>query len=208
MQRINLYPPEMRPKNDLVTARNSVIAFVALFAFLLVTTLMDIARNTKLENHVVALEEKSKELKTNIDQIKNTPKPQKNALFDQKLVHAKAELENRKGLLDVVNSESFGNKTGFSAHFIALAENTPEQLSLNSFALRSGGAYVRLNGESQKPEYVPVLVKKLKETAAFSQSNFGQASLIRNIGKVDFMFAGGETLSEDALIELVEHRQK
>lgn len=201
MQNVNLYRPEFRPNTDLVTAKNSAIVFALMMVFLFGNLFFDLSRAASLEAKVEELEAKSAELKKEVEAVKKLPKPKKNQKFDLQVWHARQALDNRKGLLKVINSEYFGNKEGFSQQCRALGEHLPKGLALQFFAFHNGASDIALKGETLKAENIPNYVNALKQESSFKQANFGQLKLNRLGAKILFELSGDEVLEAEDLGE-------
>ena len=204
MQQINLYLPEFRPKNDIVTARNCCYAIAAMLVFLVTMLVLDVSQLNSLEQEVIALEEQSIKLKDSVDILKKKPKVVPRSGLEQQIAAAKASIENRKGLLEVINSGTFGNKDGFSEKFISLSQEIPKELALRSFAFRNGGYAVRMHGDSNRAEKIPEFIAKLAQQDAFYGARFGQLLLSGNQQSIEFKLSGDGAIEVGSLIDVIE----
>lgn len=190
MQQVNLYLPEFRPKTDLLSAERAAIVLGFLFVVLVIMHVVRAREMVAAEQLAVDAEAQQVALKAEADVLKKAPKPAKDPKLEQEVERLREAIRNREGVAGVIASRSLGNDTGFSRHLLALGQHKVEGVALQEFGLDSGGAFVRLEGLSQKAELVPLYVSQLQNDESFKNAKFGYLSL-RNQGTgVHFLLSG------------------
>lgn len=204
MQQINLYLPEFRPRQDWLSAERVAIALGILFAILLAVHVTHISQLAKAEKNVLAAEAEQSSAREQAESLKKAPRPVKDPLLEQEVVRLRAAIHNREGMAEIMSGQSLGNEQGFSRHLLALGRHKVEGVSLENFALRSGGAFVRLEGVSQKPELVPLYVTQLQSDINFSAAKFGFLSMNNQGSGVRFLLSGDGPMAPETLTYFTE----
>lgn len=199
MQQINLYLPEFRPKKDLLSAERAVVLLGVLFAVLLMLYIGRAVDMAKAEKVALELETQQKEQKQKIDELKKAPKPSKDPSLEQEVARLRDAIRNRENVAEVISGRSLGNDAGFSRHLIALGRHKVDGVSLQGFSVRGGGAFLRLEGVSQKPELVPLYVSQLQGDENFRSTKFGYLSMQSHGASVQFTLSGDGPMAPETL---------
>lgn len=204
MQQINLYLPEFRPHRDYFSAEYSAIFLVLLLAVMIFLHVSRSGQVKALETQVVQLETQQQALKEQTDALKKKPVVGRSAALEQQVAQTREAIRNREAIAEVIGGQSLGNQTGFSRQLLALGEQRVEGIALQSFNLRRGGAYARLEGVSLKAESIPLYVSKLQGDPSFATTRFGFLSLRNTDAGVQFLLSGDGPVTEDTLNYLAE----
>lgn len=115
--------------------------------------------------------------------------------LDRKIQEAQEELAQRRRLVDLLSGGSFGNTSGFSAQFTALARQHIEGAWLTGVSIGAGGKLVALEGITRAPELVPVYLDRLLKEKSFSGLSFDEMEISRSDqppGQLTFRVATGK----------------
>jgi hypothetical protein len=190
MQQINLYLPEFRPKVELLSAERAAALLGILLVVLIAAQILQVRELNVMRSTAVDLETQQLALKQTADQLKKAPKPSSDPALEQEIERLRGAIQNREGVAGIITSRSMGNDTGFSRHLIALGRHKVDGVALRNFTLDSGGAFLRLEGVSQKAELVPLYVSQLQADENFNQTKFGNLTLRGYGAGVSFLLSG------------------
>ena len=172
-QQINLYEARLRPRHEVVTARNVgvctliVIALVTAFG---VWAQLDARRKTEsagvVQKQLAAEQEKLGELAKVMAERKVS-----SALISER-DGLKAVLAQRQEIMAILDSGRLGNTTGFSGVMTGFARQTPLDLWLTGFSVTLGGEAIEIHGRSLDPAKLPVYVQSLSSEPVFRGRRF------------------------------------
>jgi hypothetical protein len=167
-QQINLYQPIFRKQQKVFSA----VTMLQITAFFIVVLSSVYAFN------VHKLKPFSVELKKANDQFEK--------LSNQIEVLSKTySMDGKRRLMEsetALSEGSFGNVTGFSGYFEALAMGRVEGAWLTGISIAGGGEKLNFSGKSIDPELVPVYIKRLADAPVFHNQNFNVVELKRISG--------------------------
>jgi hypothetical protein len=206
MQQINLYLPEFRAKADLLSAERALALLGIVLLVLIGVQILQVRELNAMRATAVDLEAKQLALKETADQLKKAPKPNKDPALEQEIERLRLAIQNREGVAGIITSRSMGNDTGFSRHLVALGKNKVEGVALRDFTLDSGGAFLRLEGMSQKAELVPLYVSQLQSDDNFKQTKFGSLTLRGYGAGVSFLLSGDGPMDPATLTYFTEEQ--
>lgn len=190
MQQVNLYLAEFRPRVDLLSAERAAVLLGILFIALIGLHIARVKDMNAVRDAAVALETQQLALKQTADELKKAPKPVKDAALELEIEQLREAIRNREGVAGIITSRSMGNDSGFSQHLVALGRHKLDGVALRHFTLDSGGAFLRLEGVSQKPELVPLYVSQLQADENFTRTKFGYLTLRDQGAGVSFLLSG------------------
>ena len=191
MQQVNLYLPELRPKQEFLTAN---VFVVAILAFILLMVLLSIAGNLelkKLNQQVINLENRKVATEATITKIKNVPKVSDEIQINRRLDVLRKTIENRRQVGAIIESENLGNEKGFSSAMNGMASQSNNNIALERIKLSQGGKRLELKGHTRAPENVPLYLKNLEALDAFDGVNFGGLSVLGESNKSLQLFSLG-----------------
>ena len=111
----------------------------------------------------------------------------KNKLMESEISRLTTRLDNMKKIKNALSEGSFGNASGFSTLFEALARNHVDGAWLTDITISDGGAKLTLSGKSIEPELVPIYIKRLADAPAFKNQRFNILDLERITGANDLI---------------------
>jgi hypothetical protein len=190
MQQVNLYSAEFRPQVDFLTAERAAGLLGLVLAVLIGLQFADAQKLNAARDLVTDLEAQQTNLKQTADKLKKKPKAIKDPALELEVEHLREAIRNREGVAGIITNRSMGNDTGFSKHLVALGRHKVGGVALSTFALEAGGAFLRLEGMSQKPELVPLYVSQLQSDEHFSKTKFGFLTLQNHGAGVRFLLSG------------------
>lgn len=95
------------------------------------------------------------------------------------------DLAVRAQLVELLQSGTFGNQRGYSAHFVALARQHLPGIWLTGFDIRGSGEKVGLEGRTTAPELVPRYLQRLATEPPFAHIEFHVFQMRRPEVKVE-----------------------
>lgn len=190
MQQVNLYLPEFRPKVDPLSAERAAILLGLLIAVLTGFQFARVSDMNAARNLASDLEAQQLSLQQTSDELKKRPRAVRDAALELEAENLRDAITNREGVAGIISSRSMGNDSGFSRHLVAMGRHKLDGVALRDFTLDAGGAFLRLEGVSQKAELVPLYVSHLQADENFSRTKFGYLTL-QNLGAgVSFLLSG------------------
>lgn len=115
--------------------------------------------------------------------------------LEQEIQTTQKELARRRRLVDLLSRGSFGNTSGFSEQFAALARQRIDGAWLTQIGIAAGGESVTLQGITRAPELVPIYLERLLEEKAFTGLAFDEMEISRGSqppGQLLFRVATGK----------------
>lgn len=171
-QQINLYeaPPEPDVWRDYSPFPQVGAGLVLMLALVYLFTLWS---HWGLQDQLQEVQQQYQLGQQNIDKLKQQlPAP----VVDNALLAEVSALEQRekagRELLKALNVERIGNADGFSGYLEGLARRHSEGLWFTRIELQQGGAWIGLQGQTARPEWVPQLIRNLGQEPVFSGTEF------------------------------------
>ena len=183
-QQINLYQPIFRKQQKVFSA----VTMLQITAFFIVILSSIYAfNNYKLKPFSEELQRSQDQFEKLTNQIEVMSKSYsmdgKRKLMESEISRLTTRLENIKKIKTALSEGSFGNITGFSGYFEALARGHVEGAWLTGITIANGGGKFNLSGKSIDPELVPVYIKRLADAPIFDNRNFNLLELERISGQ-------------------------
>lgn len=179
MQQVNLYLPEFQPRREPMSAIHMGLILLAVLVVTIVWSVFSGLRTTQLEASLEAEREQLRALQSEVQALTAQLPARRGASAEEQVAELRAEVRRREQILNVISRQNLGNAEGFSAQLQTLARQSLEDLALSHFALKSGGNYVELAGRVQRPELVPMYLRRLREDASFADVRFGVLDVAR-----------------------------
>lgn len=191
MQQVNLLIDDLRPREEPVTALQTVLAAGVLALVLLSITVFDAVMMVQLERDREAAQSRLTEISAATAKIRGSV----SAGLDKKLsgvVEAlRTERAQQLALIAAVEGRQGSENKGFSGHLMELAERHESGLWLTSIRLTGGGRHMALMGKSVNAQNVPRFLKRLSGGAAFDGHQFNHFELtVDKEGLVAFTITG------------------
>ncbi len=171
-QQINLYQAQLRPRRELLTARQ---AGVVTGAILLGVTLLAVATKINAVRQADAAAEAQKRLAQAQQSL--TALTTKNAAgisvaLEAELKSARAALAARKDVMGVLDSGQLRKSAGFSALMAGFARRVQKDLWLTGFTVSAGGEEIEIRGRALDAAALPRYMQALGREPVFQGRRF------------------------------------
>ena len=181
MQQINLYLPELRPRNDLVTAARTIKAVLVLVVGMALASGYSVWQQGRIGAQLASTQSLVAEQSARTQQIERDVAAR---ATDQTLVREMNTREQRlaqaEELYEFMRTTNLGNLSGFSAQLMDMSRASFEGLWLTGFTLRGNAEYVSLRGYAQEAAMLPDFVSRLAMgNSEIRNKNFGRMSTTR-----------------------------
>lgn len=184
-QQINLYQPIFRSQKKIFSAI-TIVQIAGVFVLGLLA-IYGFARwqVASLERQVAEIEQRRDTAITQLQTLSATAAPAagRSRLIEDQLRDARIDHEHRTRLLRALESRSFGNTRGFSAHLAGLARQRIDGLWLTRVVLRDG--HIELEGATEAGELLPRYLTRLGREASFAGTEFVRYELARGEAPAD-----------------------
>ena len=178
-QQINLYEDRLRPRYDLVTARNLGVATLFVLAAMSLSVLWvrqeaadAVEAAAKVQKQVAEEQQKLTALSKLVAQ--RTVSPALAAEIDA----ARTQLTARTEVVEVLDSGRLGNTSGFSTYLSGFARLAQNDLWLTGFQVAAGGEAIEIRGRMLDPARLPAYVQRLSSEAAFKGRRFAALDML------------------------------
>lgn len=173
MQQVNLYQPILRKENKMFSALTLAQVLIFMSVALLALWAYGRWQVTGLQHEVARAQLQQAQGAQRLEQLRVLyPARRKDAVLEQTLAAAEADLQTKQRILAALSQRSFGNTTGFVAHFEGLARQQVEGLWLTRVEFSRGGADLGLRGNALRPELLPRYLQRLAAEQAFGGTEF------------------------------------
>ncbi len=177
MQNVNLYLPELRPRQEWVTAWASVSLILGFVLVLLVATLLHQWSLSKTEVDIAALEQQVVQAETRVRELQSRKPAGSELALDARITQFREQIRARVRVNELIEGQSLGNREGYSGLLMTLATKTPEDLRLTRFHISKGAALMEVEGETTAPERLAEWIAALQAEPEFADTRFGEVSL-------------------------------
>ncbi|WP_370981431.1 hypothetical protein [Agaribacterium sp. ZY112] len=192
MQNINLYLPELRDKQEWLTAYSLGLSCIGFIIVLLIAGFVNQHRLNAFEESLDTLELAVAASTGRVESIRNRAPAGNSIKLDQQLEHLRAAVASRLLVKDLIEGQSLGNNDGYSSRLAVLAQYSRDQFSLNRFRFSRGASLVELAGVTTQPESVVVLADQLKTNTPYEEASFGVLTMQPNVKRrSQFLFHFG-----------------
>jgi len=187
-QQINLYQPMFRKQQKVFSA----ITMLQITGFFIVVLAAIYSYNVyRLQPFSGELDKTNTQMTKLSQQVeaisKRLPSRGKNKILESEISRLSMRLGNMKKIRVALTQGSFGNTSGFSDHFEALAKNHVDGAWLTDITISDGGGKLTLSGKSIDPELVPIYIKRLAAAPVFKDQRFNILDLERITGATDLI---------------------
>ena len=197
-QQVNLYLPELKPRQELLSAKTAlVISAVTCFLLVLLSIVGSVKNSELIEVSEVFKQQLDKQT-LEIAAIRSTLPRSQAAIIQQEVDKLRLELERRQRIYQLINQQNLGNSDGFSGQLLALARQHESNISLLTFNLHAGGRQFNFTGRAKSAQAVPQYLQRLQKEKSFENTTFGHMAVERSkTGIVNF------SLSQEAKVSSV-----
>lgn len=159
-QQINLFNPLFLRKEKYFSARTMAqslgliaLGLVALYGYALMQT-------RSLERAAAAYDA---QLTAQRDQFIKLSEKGRSKLLEGELTRLSADVQSRRGVLQVLQDGEMGNTEGFSRYFAAFGRHAMRGVWLTGFSIGESGNELRIHGRVLYPDLVPSYLKALNQ---------------------------------------------
>ncbi len=176
-QEINLYKVTPK-KEEFFSFRQIVLAMLGAIALFALITLYDVYDYYLNKKSLTDLQKKQNALNNQLLEVSaKVPPQQTKEQLELTIKKLQSDLDARKEILSTLSVMQSTKTQGFSGYLRALAEQSFSGIWLTSFVLQGDGSYIKLEGFSQRPEYVPKFLEGLSHEEIFKGKNFKEFHL-------------------------------
>lgn len=172
-QQVNLCNRALLPVKDWLTARNTLLAAVALVVLL--SAWMGI-QTYRLHRETARAQTSAAELAKQRAILDTLSKQVADARNNPVLIHARDELQgrvdDRKQILDTLAKGSPEEGKGFSDYFRGLAKRTVSGLWLTGFTVGAGGSGLEIRGRMTDQSVLADYIRRLEQEEVFKNIQF------------------------------------
>lgn len=193
-QKINLYLPELRPTQDLVTAARLLAVIVVLALLMGAGSALQWWQRESLSSKQLVLQRQLQEKSSRLEQMERelSERATDRALVSE-MNNLEQSLAQAQELYEFLSNSTLGNLTGFSGHLKDLSRASFPDIWLSEFVIRGDADYIKLSGYTPYPALLPSYVSALSA---------GQSSIrSRNFARLSSSKAGEE---DDETTELYQ----
>ena len=152
---------------------------VGLLLVALLLTLLAVMDKNKLDDELRRLVTQREQMEQQIEQLAALNNEAVNEALQQEVVVLETQLAVRQATMESITAQGAANNTGFSPYLQGLAKQHFEGLWLTSIELVHGGERMGIQGFALQPELVPRYIRKLRNEAVFTGTEFDIFSLER-----------------------------
>ena len=179
LQQINLYRPEFQKEIDPFRFTTMLIAWGLVVVFYATIQMWVWNQTQNSREQLAAMEIQQAKVLQQLQSLRDSTPRNRNAQMDTAIAVLKAEVVERRQLLQLMRGQDVGNTDGFSDYLISLSRQHMDGLALEHFNLMKGGDYVELSGWTYKPELVPDYLQRLRKESSFQDTRFGDMAIER-----------------------------
>lgn len=177
LQQINLYLPELRPKQEWLTARTVAVSAGGLLCLLVIFYFLGVYQLQQMEQQVISLENQLVVVTNQLDSFKKKATPFQNNQVDTQLDYLRAALRGREQVGRIIEWQNLGNSEGFSLSLNTIARESSTSIALEKIALTRGGKLLELAGKIRQPEDIASYIQRLQTSPGFSGTQLGLLSV-------------------------------
>lgn len=172
-QQINLYDERLRPRHELATARNLGISALIMLvlvsaasAYVRIESDRRVAELAAVQATVRSEQDRMTALAKAVAERRVTP------ALAAELGKARALLEARQEVMDVLALGRVGNVEGFSGLMFGFARQAQSDVWLTGFTVAGGGDEIEIRGRMLDPAKLPAYVQRLSSEPVFHGRRF------------------------------------
>lgn len=177
MQEINLYVPELQPREVNFSAGFCLFASVFLIVVLCGIQLVANKALSSLQRNVETLENQRVASSERIGQIKTSSLFSNSMLLDQQIAELRTQINDRQNVGKIIEWQNLGNEEGFAHVLKSLARHSNNQFALQRIRLSAGGKTLEVAGETRRAEAIPLYLQALQADDNMAQTRFGLLSM-------------------------------
>lgn len=177
MQEINLYVPELQPRELSFSANFCLYASVILIVVLCGIQFIASSSLANLQRNVETLENQRAASSERVAQIKTSSIYASSVLLDQHILELRSQIRDRQNVGKIIEWQNLGNEEGFAHVLESLARHSSHEFSLQRIRLSAGGNHLEFSGETRRAEAIPLYLQALQTDTNMAQTRFGLLSM-------------------------------
>ncbi|MDR0576242.1 MAG: hypothetical protein LBI87_01565 [Candidatus Accumulibacter sp.] len=181
-QEINLYEERLRPRREVLTARNLAVAALALLLGVMGAAAWTEREAAEREAEAEEMKARAEDRQTRLTALaKAVSERSVSPALAARLSEARETLADRANVIEQLESGRLGSATGFSGFFSGFARQAPvnPDLWLTGFIVDRGGGAVEIHGRTLDASMLPVYVQRLGSESAFAGRRFAGLEMSR-----------------------------
>jgi Tfp pilus assembly protein PilN len=180
-QQINLYEERLRPRHELLTARNLVVLALIVLAVAVGLAIWAKERADQKSGEAGRLQAQLSEQEEQLAVLAKAVSEQRVSLaLVTELNDARDVLATRTAVVEQLESGQQGNATGFSEIFAGFARQAlaSSKLWLTGFSVARGGETIDIYGRTHDASVLPAYVQRLRSEPAFAGRRFSGLEML------------------------------
>jgi len=172
-QQINLAPARLKNQGDWPSGGLMLISTILVCLLMLVISIID-GRQLYLAHSEFSIHDQNYfQLQAKIKVLQNEAAlPKADATLDGKIKALEERLVPKELLRNALKGNLFGEVSGYSALFVALARQSVPGVWLTHLVISGTAANIKMAGQTRSAELVPLYLEKLSNESSFSGTQF------------------------------------
>jgi len=177
MQRVDLYLPQLRPRQEWLTAHSLTLVFVGMVLIFSLAGLVQRHSLNTFEQQVSVVEAQKLAADNRLAKIKAKINPANKNALDANLAKLRAQIAQRIAVRDFYQRQSLGNEAGYARRLQTLAKVTPRGIALSAFRFSRGDQFAEFMGKTRSASEIADFIELLKQDQSFANTAFGSVSI-------------------------------
>lgn len=178
-QQVNLLPPELMPREIVLSARQCLAAAASFLVLLLLFGFLEKSSLAELQAHEQKVQQQVASLDSQLAQLQQILRSSDPQVLDRKIAKLQSRLEQRQHLQRALAGRQIEKGQKFSLLLEGLSLHHLNGISISHFRLQQSG-YIDMSGQVREAELVPRYINKLRGDDAFQSTRFGTVLVERD----------------------------
>lgn len=179
LQQINLYTQAFRPVREPLMAVHILAIVVAGAVLMTLLSVWAWQQGRALQHSVAELDIELAETEQRVVVLRAQKRKSAGAKIDKEIEQLQLQVKKRLQIKRLIQNQNLGNAQGFSAQLTAMAEQSPNDLSVQQFGFDDGGSYISMAGWVKTADAVPRYLQLLRADPAFLKTRLGVLTVER-----------------------------
>ncbi len=172
-QQINLAPAKLKNQGDWPSGRLMMLLTILVCLLMLVIGIVDGRQLYLVYGEFNIHAQKHSQLQIKIKALENEAAlPKVDATLDGKINALEERFVPKDRLRNALKGDLFGETSGYSDLFIALARQSVPGVWLTHLVISGSGVNIKMTGQTRSAELVPLYLEKLSNENSFSGTQF------------------------------------
>lgn len=176
-QEIDLYLPELRPKQDWLAPKNSLLFVAVCVVLLMLITAGKLVTLLQANSQYEEKQAQIVQMQSAVEQLRRQIPQSQAAVMKNEIDALKTDINRQEKIRDVISRQDLGSTNGFSSQLKSLSRQISADVSLQKLVIMDSGARVYLAGQARTADAVPLYVQRLQQEHPFVGSSFGGLSI-------------------------------